>query len=75
MSNERNRSLWWTLLPIFVGIIGGIIGYFVLKNDDPRLSKFCLQLGIVLTVIQLAVYLPLILLAEQFSPGFGGINI
>ncbi len=75
MSNERNRSLWWTLLPIFVGIIGGIIGYFVLKNDDPRLSKFCLQLGIVLTVIQLAVYLPLILLAEQFSSDFGGINI
>jgi len=75
MSNERNRSLWWTLLPIFVGIIGGVIGYFVLKNDDPRLSKFCLQLGIVLTVIQLAVYLPLILLAEQFSSDFGGINI
>ena len=75
MSYERNRSLWWTLLPIFVGIIGGIIVYFALKNDDLRLSKFCLQLGIVLTVIQLVVYLPLILLAEQFSPGFGGINI
>ncbi len=75
MSNERNRSLWWTLLPILLGIIGGVIGYFALKNDDPRLSKFCLQLGIVLTVIQLVIYLPLILLAEQFTPGFGGINI
>jgi hypothetical protein len=75
MSNERNRSLWWTLLPIFFGILGGVIGYFALKNDDQRLSKFCLQLGTVLTVIQLAVYLPLILLAEQFNPGFGGINI
>lgn len=75
MSNERNRSLWWTLLPIFVGIIGGIIGYFALKNDDPRLAKFCIQLGILLTVIQIVVYIPLILLAEQFAPGVGGINI
>ncbi len=75
MNSERQRSLWWTLLPIFFGIIGGIIGYFAVKNVDPRLSRFCLQLGIVLTVIQLAVYLPLILLAEQLSPGFSGINV
>ncbi|MFB3047658.1 MAG: hypothetical protein ACE1YV_00735 [Nitrosopumilaceae archaeon] len=75
MSNERNRSLWWILLPIFVGIIGGIIGYFVLKNDDQRLSKFCLHLGIVLTIINLVTILPLILLSEQITPGFGGINI
>ena len=75
MASERTRSLWWVLLPIFLGIIGGIIGYFALKNDDQRLSKFCLHLGILLTAIQLVVYLPLIMLAEQFSPGFGGINV
>ena len=75
MTYERQRSLWWTLLPIFLGIIGGVIGYFAVKNDDSRLSRFCLHLGIVLTVIQLVVYLPLIMLAEQFAPGFGGINV
>ena len=62
-------------MPIFVGIIGGIIAYFSLRYDDPRLAKFCIQLGILLTVIQLVVYLPLVLLAEQFAPGFGGINV
>jgi len=72
---ERQTSLWWVLLPIFLGIIGGIIGYFALKNDDPRLSKFCLQLGIFLTVIQLVIYIPLFLFAEQFGPGFGSINV
>ena len=75
MSNERTRSLWWTLLPIILGIIGGVIGYFALKNDDPRLSKFCLHLGIVLTIINLVTILPLFLLVEEFTPGFGGINI
>jgi len=74
MQPERTRSLWWTLLPIFVGMIGGIIGYFILRIDDPRLAKFCLQLGIVLTIIQIAVYFPLIFLAEEFSQEFG-VNI
>lgn len=71
MSNERIRSLWWVLLPIFLGIIGGIIAYFALKNDDAKLSKFCLQLSIVLTVIELAVWIPLIMLAEDLAPNLG----
>jgi hypothetical protein len=74
MHPERQRSLWWTLLPIFVGIIGGIIAYFIIRFDDPRLSKFCLHLGIVLTVIQLAIYIPLILFAGEIGQDFG-VNI
>jgi hypothetical protein len=74
MQPERTRSLWWTLLPIFVGILGGIISYFILRFDDQRLAKFCLHLGIVLTIIQIAIYIPIFLFAGQIGPDFG-VNI
>ncbi len=53
MQPERQPSLWWILLPIFFEIIGGVIAYFILRKDDPRLAKFCIQLGILLTVVQI----------------------
>jgi hypothetical protein len=33
-------------LPIFVGVIGGIIGYFAVRHDDPTLAKRLLYVGI-----------------------------
>jgi len=35
----RTRSSWWYLLPILLGILGGLIAYFVLRKDDPKLAK------------------------------------
>jgi uncharacterized membrane protein len=46
--SEKPRSNAWFLLPVFLGIIGGIIAYFVLRNDDPHKAKNCLYLGLVL---------------------------
>ena len=43
---EKSRSNAWFLLPIFFGIIGGIIAFFVLRQDDPRKARNCLYLGI-----------------------------
>ena len=52
MSTEtRKRSGAWYLLPIFFTVIGGVIAYFVIKDDDPKKAKNCLYLGIILTVI------------------------
>ena len=34
MQPEKERSNWWYLVPIFLGLIGGIIAYFALRNDD-----------------------------------------
>ena len=44
-------------MPIFLGIIGGIIAYFVLRKDDPRKAKNCLYLGIVLAIVGIVLNL------------------
>ena len=49
------RSRWWFLLPIFFDIVGGVIAYFVLREDDKRLAKNCFWLGIILSVIGIII--------------------
>ena len=62
--SKRSRSNVWFLLPILLGIIGGIIAFFILRHDDPRKARNCLYLGIVLMVVGiilnvvLAAFLP-----------------
>ena len=48
---EKPRSNAWFLLPIFFGVIGGIIAFFILRHDDPRKAKNCLYLGLALMVV------------------------
>jgi len=48
---EKPRSNAWFLLPIFFGVIGGIIAFFVLRHDDPRKARNCLYLGMVFMII------------------------
>ena len=49
------RSAWWYLAPIFLGIIGGLIAYFVLKKDDAKLAKNCLIVGVIMVVFGLVI--------------------
>lgn len=53
----RRRSAWWFLLPILFNVIGGVIAYFVIKEDDPRRAKNCLYLGLILTAIGIGLFL------------------
>lgn len=55
MYPEKPRSNFWFLLPIFLGLIGGIIAYFVLRQDDPKKARNCLYLGIVLAIIGIII--------------------
>ena len=48
---EKQRSNAWFLLPIFLGVIGGIIAFFMLRHDDPHKAKNCLYLGLILMII------------------------
>ena len=62
MYTDRRRSRWWFLLPIFFQVIGGIIAYYVLRQDDPVKSRNCLYLGTVLTAIHVVIVaFPLVL--------------
>ena len=73
MQPEKERSNWWYLVPIFLGLIGGIVAYFALRNDDRRKAKNCLLLGIILGVIGITVNLLFLtsgITEEQF-----GVNI
>ena len=51
MHPERQRSNWWYLLPIFLGIIGGVIAYFALRRDDREKAKKCMYLGLILLAV------------------------
>ena len=69
---EKSRSNAWFLLPIFFGIIGGIIAFFILRQDDPHKAKNCLYLGIVFMVIGIIFN---ILVATSFPNLDSGFNV
>ena len=50
----KPSAAWW-LLPIFLSWLGGIIAWLGVKDRDPRMAKNCLILGIILTVVPIAI--------------------
>ena len=69
MEIKRRSSLWF-LLPIFLNLIGGIIAYFVIKEDDPKKAKDCLYLGIILAAIPIVLFVIPILIGITLFPNF-----
>ena len=52
---EKQRSKAWFLLPIFFGVIGGIIAFFILRYEDPHKAKNCLFRGLALMLIGISL--------------------
>ena len=50
----KRPSKAWYLVPIFFGIIGGLAMFLVLKDDDGRMAKKGLTLGIILGAVGIA---------------------
>jgi len=53
MANKPSYA--WYLLPIFLGIIGGVIGYYILKNKHDKMAKYMLFLGIVSSIFGIII--------------------
>lgn len=70
MENVKSRSNGWYVLPIFLGWIGGLIAYFILRRDDPRKAKNCLYLGIILGIVGLILNIIIIAQIPEFTPSF-----
>ena len=64
----RRRSTWWFLLPILFNAIGGVIAYFIIKEDDPKKARDCLLLGIILTAIGFAIFFIPLLIGISLMP-------
>lgn len=51
MELTTKRSNFWYILPIVLGLLGGVIAYFILRKSDSKKAKICLILGIGISVI------------------------
>ena len=51
-------------MPIFLGIFGGVIAYFALRNDDRQKAKKMLYLGLILWAILIFVQLAFVEIPE-----------
>jgi uncharacterized membrane protein YeaQ/YmgE (transglycosylase-associated protein family) len=70
MHPEKTRSNLWFLLPIFLGLIGGLIAFFILRQDDPKKAKNCLYLGIILAIIGLMFNILVLTQIPELDQGF-----
>ena len=50
---EQKTSWGWYLLPILFSIIGGIIGYLLLKDKNKQTAKKLVYVGIVIFILEL----------------------
>lgn len=60
MANKQKPTTSWFLLPIFFGIIGGLIGYAKVRDRDKSMANMILIVGIVFTFIAPFIWLAII---------------
>ena len=48
---RKNPSKAWHLLPIFIGILGGLAMYFIVRDENKQMAKNGLILSVILTIV------------------------
>ncbi|NND85856.1 MAG: hypothetical protein HKM23_00710 [Nitrosopumilus sp.] len=71
---EKQRSNAWFLLPFFLGLIGGIIAFFILRRNDPKKAKNCLFLGITMMIAGIIFNVLIVTSVPGMDSGFN-VNI
>ncbi|MCS5528457.1 MAG: hypothetical protein NZ747_04205 [Nitrosopumilus sp.] len=71
---EKTRSNMWFLVPIFFGMIGGIIAYLIIRKDDSDKAKKCIYVGIIMMVLGIILNIVLASEVSTLHPGFN-VNI
>lgn len=66
----RRRSTLWFLLPVVFNVLGGIVAYFAIRDDDPKKARSCLFLGIVLAAIPILLFVVPVLVGITILPHF-----
>lgn len=51
----KERSSMWYLAPILFGAIGGMVAYFIIRNDAPKMARNCLIIGFILFLIPVII--------------------
>jgi uncharacterized membrane protein YeaQ/YmgE (transglycosylase-associated protein family) len=70
MEYGKSRSNAWYLLPLFVGLIGGVIAYWILRRDDPKKAKKCLYVGLILAVVGILINILVVSHMPNLAPDF-----
>ena len=50
--DKKLPSLWY-LVPILFGLIGGLIGYVGVKDEDKEMADALLAIGVIITIIEI----------------------
>jgi 2-hydroxy-6-oxonona-2,4-dienedioate hydrolase len=52
-----HRSRLWYVAPILLGVVGGFIAYYIVRDGNPVLAKNALWIGVIISVVVSAIVL------------------
>ena len=50
-NKKQHHETFLICISVFFTIVGGLIAYFILRKDNPKLAKICLATGVILYII------------------------